>query len=100
MILEMTQSVDEDASGELDPSVYVPPDSLDDSMLGATRSGPSARMRITAQIPLSRMMRYSSRLRALTGGAGSHSMVLDGFAIAAPEREREILQELGRAPRS
>lgn len=54
------------------------------------------RMTIHAHIPLARMVRYSSRLRALTGGAGSHTMALHGFDVVSPERERELLAELGR----
>ena len=54
------------------------------------------RMTIHAHIPLARMVRYSSRLRALPGGAGSHTMSLHGFDVVSPERERELLAELGR----
>lgn len=69
--------------------VYLPP-------TDEVSHGQDQRMTIHAHIPLARMVRYSSRLRALTGGAGSHTMYLHGFDVVSPERERELLTELGR----
>ncbi|WFD24566.1 hypothetical protein MEQU1_003269 [Malassezia equina] len=74
--------------------VYIPP-AEDTEPMG--RSG--SPMRLEALVPLARMMRYSTRLRALTGGTGTYRMELHGFAIVSPERERTLLQELGRLPR-
>ncbi|WFD35736.1 hypothetical protein MCUN1_002597 [Malassezia cuniculi] len=89
---EMVPASEETAHGECD--VYVPPD---DEHEAAAQD--DAKIYITARIPLSRMMRYSTRLRALTGGVGTYTMSFDGFAPVQPDREREILEELGRIPR-
>ncbi|PWN23413.1 P-loop containing nucleoside triphosphate hydrolase protein [Microstroma glucosiphilum] len=51
---------------------------------------------IEARIPLSKLVSYSSRLRALTAGAGTYTMALEGFRVVGEERQREILAELGR----
>lgn len=77
-----------------DCDVYVPPDSSDDMP-----TQDASKIYISARIPLSRMMRYSTRLRALSGGIGTYTMSFDGFASVQPDREREILEELGRSSR-
>lgn len=76
--------------------VYLPPAS--DAEPAGRKVGST--MRVEAHVPLARMMRYSTRLRALTGGTGTYRMELEGFAIVAPARERALLQELGRLPRA
>ena len=91
-IEEMVPAAEESTRGDCD--IYVPPDGSDDEP-----SLDDSKIYITARVPLSRMMRYSTRLRALTGGVGTYTMSFDGFAPVQPEREREILEELGRIPR-
>lgn len=68
--------------------VYIPPTNEEGHVAHA--------MTIHALIPLAQMMRYSTRLRALTAGTGSYSMALRDFAIVSRERQDEILRELGR----
>ncbi|TKY87093.1 hypothetical protein EX895_003770 [Sporisorium graminicola] len=51
---------------------------------------------IHAVVPLANLVRYSSKLRALTAGNAQFSMQLQGFAKASKQRQAEILQELGR----
>ncbi|KAE8269487.1 hypothetical protein A4X09_0g2844 [Tilletia walkeri] len=86
-------------------NVYIPPDDLSSSSSssgssgGGKMSGSSVRTRtiVHALVPLARLVSYSSRLRALTGGMGTFTMELHGFAQTSREREREILRELGKA---
>lgn len=96
-ILEMIHDVDEGPRTG-DYQVYIPPEAAQD--FGASTSTEGNNMTILAHVPLARMMRYSTRLRALTGGAGNYRMELHGFATVSPDRERELLQELGRLPRT
>jgi elongation factor G len=51
---------------------------------------------IYATVPLVKLVNYSSKLRAITKGSGTFEMALQGFTLAGPEREKEILSELGR----
>jgi elongation factor G len=51
---------------------------------------------IHATVPLVKLVNYSSKLRAITKGSGTFEMALQGFTLAGPEREKEILSELGR----
>lgn len=51
---------------------------------------------IHAVVPLANLVRYSSKLRALTAGAAHFNMQLQGFAKVSRQRQSEILQELGR----
>ena len=93
-ILEMVHTAAEETVSST-YEVYIPPAENTEPM---GRSG--SPMRLEALVPLARMMRYSTRLRALTGGTGTYRMELHGFSIVSPERERTLLQELGRLPRS
>lgn len=95
-IVDMIHHVDETSNAVGEYEVYIPPHTDDDVAHGDQGNN----MTIVAHVPLARMMRYSSRLRALTGGAGTYRMELEGFATVTPERERELLQELGRLPRT
>lgn len=51
---------------------------------------------IHAIVPLANLVRYSSKLRALTAGNAQFSMQLQGFARVSTSRQGEILQDLGR----
>lgn len=94
-IIEVSQSSTETDTVPGTYEVYIP-DDADAAPVSERRSV----VTVEAQVPLARMMRYSTRLRALTGGAGSYQMALHGFGIVAPARERELLQQLGRLPRA
>lgn len=89
---------------ELDPypddGIYTPPEWLSPSSSSFTQSeGSPARLKrsIYALAPLSRMLDYSSRLRALSGGHGLFEMANAGFREVSELRRLEILKEIGRA---
>jgi len=80
--------------------IYVPPDWLTPcSALFTNDSSQIVRMKRTihAIAPLSQMLDYSSRLRALSGGHGVFEMINEGFREVSDQRKIEILRELGRA---
>lgn len=83
--------------------LYVPPDWVTPcSALSSRRGGGGdAPMRLKRSIhaiaPLSQMLDYSARLRAMTGGHGTLDMSSAGFRHVHEQRKREILIELGRA---
>ena len=52
---------------------------------------------VQAVAPLSRMLDYSNRLRALSGGHGLFEMSPAGFRKVNEVRKMEILREIGRA---
>ncbi|KOS14213.1 mef2-translation elongation mitochondrial [Malassezia pachydermatis] len=93
---QATPSSSSSSSSSSNYQIYIPPDELDQ---GSERTDVSQPLTIIALIPLARMMRYSTRLRALTGGTGTYRMTLHGFEAVSPDRERALLQELGRIPR-
>ncbi|KAF9646025.1 P-loop containing nucleoside triphosphate hydrolase protein [Thelephora ganbajun] len=71
--------------------VYVPPEWLSPSSAPGKfsgKGGPSLRRSVYAVVPLSRMLDYSTRLRALSGA---------GFREVSSARRLEILKEIGRA---
>lgn len=80
---------------------YIPPEMLSPSSSGSSLKGSSAspklRRSIHALAPLSQMLDYNSRLRALSGGHGQFDMVSAGFRFVAEPRKQEILREIGRA---
>lgn len=94
--------VEEDAGAYSQDGVYVPPDWLSPSASGSpggdSRAGAIMfRRSIHAVAPLSRMLDYSNRLRALSGGHGQFEMSNAGFREVAETRKMEILREIGRA---
>ena len=78
--------------------VYVPPKELSPSA-SALKSGSAASLKrvVYAVAPLSQMLDYSNRLRALSGGHGLFEMENAGFRQVSEARKLEILKELGRA---
>jgi len=80
--------------------VYVPPEWLSPSSTPGKFSGkrgPSLRRSVYAVVPLSRMLDYSTRLRALSGGHGTFETSAAGFREVSSARRLEILKEIGRA---
>ena len=80
--------------------VYVPPEWLSPSSAPGKFSGkgsPSLKRSVHAVVPLSRMLDYSTRLRALSGGHGTFEMSAVGFREVSSARRLEILKEIGRA---
>ncbi|RDX55548.1 P-loop containing nucleoside triphosphate hydrolase protein [Lentinus brumalis] len=91
-------AADEELEPDVDEgTVYIPPQWLSPSTGKAAKST-SARMKrtIVAIAPLSQMLDYSTRLRALSGGHGLFDMAGEGFRRVSAQRTVEILQELGR----
>lgn len=78
--------------------VYVPPEELSTSTKPYTSGSSEPRLRRTIHgtAPLSQMLDYSSRLRALSGGHGLFEMANAGFRAVSESRKTEILKEIGR----
>ena len=64
---------------------------------GGGSGGVNVKRAVHAIAPLSRMLDYSSRLRALSAGTGSFEMASAGFREVGDLRKKEILTEIGRA---
>lgn len=78
--------------------VYVPPEWLSPSSApGKFSGGSSLKRSVYAIVPLSRMLDYSTRLRALSGGHATFEMSAAGFREVSSARRLEILKEIGRA---
>jgi len=78
--------------------VYIPPKWLSPSTMSSIDEGsPSIKRPVYAVAPLSQMLDYSTRLRAISGGHGQFEMAAAGFRAVSPARELEILKEIGRA---
>ena len=80
--------------------VYVPPKLLSPSSLSFVDEGTHSvqpKRPVYAVAPLSQMLDYSTRLRAMTGGHSQFEMSSAGFRAVSPVRELEILTEIGRA---
>lgn len=100
--------VDLDASGDVgvnynaikhfEAEVYSPPSWVTPSGAGSVSSSKESQPNrsISAVAPLSRMLDYSTRLRAVSGGLGVFEMSLEGFRVVPELRMREILHEIGR----
>ncbi|KAJ7507930.1 P-loop containing nucleoside triphosphate hydrolase protein [Mycena galericulata] len=90
----------EEVGGFPEEGNYIPPAWLSPSG-DATRAdgadAPRLKRTINAVAPLSQMLDYSSRLRALSGGHGVFEMANAGFRQVSPARKQEILKEIGRA---
>lgn len=80
--------------------LYVPPDWLTPcSALSTSQSSQVVRLKrsVHALAPLSQMLDYSSRLRAISGGFGLFETSNLGFREVGDARKIEILREIGRA---
>lgn len=80
--------------------VYIPPAELSPSSSITSKFSigtPLFKRTIHAVAPLSRMLDYSTRLRALSGGHGVFDMLNAGFRQVSDARRMEILKEIGRA---
>ncbi|CUA69087.1 G elongation factor, mitochondrial 2 [Rhizoctonia solani] len=80
--------------------VYIPPAAISPAS-GVSNmskaSGAGVKRTVHAAAPLSRMLDYSNRLRALSAGTGQFEMESAGFREVGDIRRREILVEIGRA---
>ncbi|KAH8105904.1 translation elongation factor 2 [Cristinia sonorae] len=88
---------DDEIGGYPSDAVFIPPESLSPSSLAFTGSTTSMRRSVHAVAPLSRMLDFSNRLRALSGGHGVFEMENAGFRQVGQDRKQEILKEIGRA---
>ncbi|KAI0347230.1 P-loop containing nucleoside triphosphate hydrolase protein [Trametopsis cervina] len=90
---------DQDIGPYPQDGVYIPPEELSPSAsaFNASTSSASFRRSVHALAPLSRLLDYSSRLRAISGGQGVFEMENAGFHAVSETRKLEILKELGRA---
>ncbi|EIN10425.1 P-loop containing nucleoside triphosphate hydrolase protein [Punctularia strigosozonata HHB-11173 SS5] len=90
---------DEDSGPYSSDGVYIPPDWISPSAMavsGGSGHRVSQSRTIHALAPLSRMLDYSTRLRALSGGHGQFEMMNVGFHEVHEARKTEILREIGR----
>lgn len=89
----------EDSDPYPQDGVYIPPAWLSPSTMDPGSSAGTARQRrsIAAVAPLSQMLDYSVRLRALSGGHGQFDMAPAGFRTVSEARKMDILREIGRA---
>ncbi|KAF8195773.1 P-loop containing nucleoside triphosphate hydrolase protein [Mycena galopus ATCC 62051] len=76
---------------------YIPPAWLSPSGFSSGENGARLKRSINAVAPLSQMLDYSNRLRALSGGHGLFEMANAGFREVSSARRLEILKEIGRA---
>lgn len=80
--------------------VYIPPKWLSPSSMSLVDGGSHSiqlKRPVYAVAPLSQMLDYSTRLRAISGGHGQFEMTSAGFRAVSPGRELGILTEIGRA---
>jgi elongation factor G len=100
-LAESNLPLDEESSAPYSQEgVYIPPKWLSPSTTNsADEGGHSIRLKrpLYAIAPLSQMLDYSTRLRALSGGHGQFEMAAAGFRTVSQVRELEILREIGRA---
>jgi elongation factor G len=89
----------DEIGGYPDEGVYIPPSWLSPSgvSLGSGPNLPQIKRSIHALAPLAKMLDYSNRLRALSGGHGNFEMLNAGFKGVSEVRKLEILKEIGRA---
>ncbi|KAF9514166.1 hypothetical protein BS47DRAFT_1382149 [Hydnum rufescens UP504] len=89
----------EEEIGYDEDGVYIPPAWMTPSSVSLSQASSTPQMRrsVHAVAPLSKMLRYSTRLRAASGGLGIFEMSVEGFRPVAEVRRMEILKEIGRA---
>lgn len=81
-------------------SVYLPPEWMTPSASTSQKAGnigSNMKRVVHAVAPLSQMLDFNTRLRALSGGHGTFEMSNAGFRAVNGIRKVEILKELGRA---
>lgn len=91
---------DDDYGPYSQEGVYIPPDALSTSSASYIIHGsgaPRIKRTVHATAPLSKMLDYNTRLRALSGGHGLFEMAAAGFKTVTETRKAEILKEIGRA---
>jgi len=87
----------EEVGGFPEEGNYIPPPWLSPSGVNSHDNAARLKRTINAVAPLSQMLDYSNRLRALSGGHGLFEMANAGFKEVSSARRLEILKEIGRA---
>lgn len=87
----------EEVGGYPEEGNYIPPRWLSPSGVNTRENAARLKRTINAVAPLSQMLDYSNRLRALSGGHGVFEMANAGFRKVSSVRRFEILKEIGRA---
>lgn len=79
--------------------IYIPPEWMSPSSFSMSTESERSRLKRTihAVAPLSRMLDFSNRLRAMSGGHGTFELANAGFRPVDDGRKMEILKEIGRA---
>lgn len=78
--------------------VYLPPEVIHTSLsAGDTAAQSGDKSVILARAPLSNLVAYSSRLRALSAGGGTFTMTFHGFRPMQIQKQRNVLREMGRS---
>ncbi|KAI6034357.1 P-loop containing nucleoside triphosphate hydrolase protein [Pisolithus microcarpus] len=96
----ITVSGDEGGKGQWNvETTYIPPVELSPSSTPSVDVAgiPRSKRTVHAVAPLSQMLDYSTRLRALSAGHGTFDMTNAGFREVSESRKMAILRELGRA---
>ena len=95
--LDLDAAEDDEPAPSVDEGVYIPPQWLSPTTGKAAKSTATHMKRtVLAIAPLSQMLDYTSRLRALSGGHGLFQMANEGFRRVSSQRAVDILRELGR----
>ncbi|GAK63534.1 p-loop containing nucleoside triphosphate hydrolase protein [Moesziomyces antarcticus] len=103
-VVHQTNSQDgSETEEQAEEAVYIPPrESRFEMQSASAASGKgdaekqAGKAEIHAVVPLANLVRYSSKLRALTAGNAQFNMQLQGFARVSQHRQAEILADLGR----
>ncbi|KAF8339175.1 P-loop containing nucleoside triphosphate hydrolase protein [Cantharellus anzutake] len=105
-VVDMAMGEQEAVAGYEEDGVYIPPAWVTPTSGSLNQASSSEhggaqvmlKRSVHAFAPLSSMLDYSTRLRALSGGMGAFEMNVEGFRVVSHEtRKQEILRELGRA---
>ncbi|TDL29474.1 translation elongation factor 2 [Rickenella mellea] len=92
-------TLDDDALPFSNDGVYIPPAWLSPSSIATSSAVTMSNLKRTiyALAPLGKMLDFSNRLRAISGGHGTFEMFNAGFRPVSEPRKLEILKEIGRA---
>merc|ERR1712147_592966 len=63
------------------------------SKVGELNEKPGGMREVNAQVPLSQMFNYVSKLRSVTKGRGNYTMVLEKYDVVPPNIAKEICDE-------
>lgn len=61
------------------------------SMISGTMSLPNNRIEIAAEVPLSDLDNYQSKLKSMSGGEGSYTMAFSHYSPVPPNKQKELL---------